>query len=94
MTLKRLSLVALFSLSVVGCTTAPNTLAINTTQKIVNYERSKSDLAVKAFMHLVVDGIKKYKSEIKVDAVLSMEEKEWIAKDLLNTYTEHIDEVV
>ena len=48
MLLKRLGLAALFSLSVVGCTTAPNTLAINTTQKLVQYERSKSDLAVKA----------------------------------------------
>lgn len=48
MLLKRLGLAALFSLSVVGCTTAPNTLAINTTQKLVQYERNKSDLAVKA----------------------------------------------
>ena len=48
MLLRRLGLAALLSLSIVGCTTAPNTLAINTTQKIVNYERSKSDLAVKA----------------------------------------------
>ena len=45
---KRLGLTALFSLSMVGCTTAPNTLAINTTQKLVQYERNKSDLAVKA----------------------------------------------
>lgn len=44
---KRLGLAALFSLSMVGCTTAPNTLAINTTQKLVQYERNKSDLAVK-----------------------------------------------
>lgn len=48
MLLKRLGLAVLFSLSVVGCTTAPNTLAINTTQKLVQYERNKSDLAVKA----------------------------------------------
>lgn len=48
MLLKRLGLATLFSLSVVGCTTAPNTLAINTTQKLVQYERNKSDLAVKA----------------------------------------------
>lgn len=48
MLLKRLGLAALFSLSVVGCTTAPNTLAINTTQKLVQYERNKSDLALKA----------------------------------------------
>ncbi|KAA0913423.1 alpha/beta hydrolase [Psychrobacter sp. ANT_WB68] len=50
MSLKRLGLAALFSLSVVGCTTAPNTLAVNTTQKLVQYERNKSDLAVKALM--------------------------------------------
>jgi pimeloyl-ACP methyl ester carboxylesterase len=50
MLLKRLSLATLLSLSVVGCTTAPNTLAVNTTQKIIQYERSKSDLAVKALM--------------------------------------------
>ena len=48
MLLKRLGLASLLSLSVVGCTTAPNTLAVNTTQKIIQYERSKSDLAVKA----------------------------------------------
>ena len=48
MLLKRLGLAALFSLSVVGCTTAPNTLAVNTTQKIIKYERNKSDLAVKS----------------------------------------------
>ena len=48
MLLKRLGLAALFSLSVVGCTTAPNTLAVNTTQKIIQYERSKSDLEVKS----------------------------------------------
>lgn len=47
MLLKRLCLAALFSLSVVGCTTAPNTLAVNTTQKLVQYERNKSDLEVK-----------------------------------------------
>lgn len=48
MLLKRLGCATLLSLSIVGCTTAPNTLAINTTQKLVQYERSKSDLAVKA----------------------------------------------
>ena len=48
MLLKRLALAALFSLSVVGCTTAPNTLAVNTTQKIIQYERNKSDLEVKS----------------------------------------------
>ena len=48
MLLKRLSLATLLSFSVVGCTTAPNTFAVNTTQKIIQYERSKSDLAVKA----------------------------------------------
>ena len=46
---KRLSLAALLSLSAVGCTTAPNTLAINTTQKLVQFERNKSDLDIKAF---------------------------------------------
>ena len=48
MLLKRLGLAALFSLSVVGCTTAPNTLAVNTTQKIIQYERNKSDLEIKS----------------------------------------------
>ena len=48
MLLKRLGLAALFSFSVVGCTTAPNTLAVNTTQKIIQYERNKSDLEVKS----------------------------------------------
>ena len=48
MLLKRLALAALFSLSMVGCTTAPNTLAVNTTQKIIQYERSKSDLEIKS----------------------------------------------
>lgn len=49
MLFKRLGLAALFSLSMVGCTTAPNTLAVNTTQKIIQYERNKSDLDVKTF---------------------------------------------
>ena len=48
MLLKRLGLAALFSLSMVGCTTAPNTLAVNTTQKIIQYERKKSDLEIKS----------------------------------------------
>ncbi|MGM8886192.1 alpha/beta hydrolase [Psychrobacter sp. 1U2] len=47
MLLKRLGLAAIFSLAIVGCTTAPNTLAVNTTQKLIQYERNKSDLAVK-----------------------------------------------
>lgn len=49
MLFKRLGLAALFSLSIVGCTTAPNTLAVNTTQKIIQYERNKSGLDVKSF---------------------------------------------
>ena len=48
MLLKRLCLAAVFSLSMVGCTTAPNQLAVNTTQKIIQYERNKSDLEIKA----------------------------------------------
>ena len=48
MLLKRLAIAALFSLSMVGCTTAPNTLAVNTTQKIIQYERNKSDLEIKS----------------------------------------------
>ena len=48
MLFKRLGIAALLSLSIVGCTTAPNTLAVNTTQKIIQYERSKSDLTIKA----------------------------------------------
>src|SRR5690606_12740836 len=36
------------SLSMVGCTTAPNQLAVNTTQKIIQYERKKSDLEIKS----------------------------------------------
>ena len=48
MLLKRLGLAAIFSLSMVGCTTAPNTLAVNTTQKIIQYERNKSDLEIKS----------------------------------------------
>lgn len=49
MLLKRLGFAALLSLSIFGCTTAPNTLAINTTQKIIQYERSKSDLTTQSF---------------------------------------------
>jgi len=49
MLLKRLGIATLFSLSVVGCTTAPNTLAVTTTQKLIQYERSKSDLTTKSF---------------------------------------------
>lgn len=48
MLLKRLGLAAIFSLSMVGCNTAPNTLAVNTTQKIIQYERNKSDLEIKS----------------------------------------------
>ena len=50
MLLKRLGLATLLIFAVVGCTTVPNTLAVNTTQKIIQYERSKSDLAVKALI--------------------------------------------
>lgn len=49
MLLKRLGLAVLFSLSMVGCTTAPNSLAVATTQKLITYERNKSDLDAKAF---------------------------------------------
>ncbi len=49
MRLKRFGLATLFSISVVGCTTAPNTLAVTTTQKLIQYERSKSDLTTKSF---------------------------------------------
>ena len=47
MTLKRLSLVALLSLSVIACTTAPNTLAVNATQKLIQFERNKAKLEKK-----------------------------------------------
>ncbi|WP_169392733.1 MULTISPECIES: alpha/beta fold hydrolase [Psychrobacter] len=47
MSLKRLSLAALISLSVIGCTT-PNPLTINATQKLVNFERHKSSLEAKS----------------------------------------------
>ena len=49
MLLTRLALATIFSVSVVGCTTAPNTLAVSTTQKLVQYERNKSDLDIKTF---------------------------------------------
>ncbi|WP_201576420.1 alpha/beta fold hydrolase [Psychrobacter sp. H8-1] len=49
MLLKRLGLATLFSLSMVGCTTAPNSLAVATTQKLITYERNKSDFDAKAF---------------------------------------------
>lgn len=52
------------------------------------------ELAVKAFMYLAIDGIKKYKSEYEVDVTLSKAEKESLAKDLLDSYTEEIDGVV
>nr|CAJ90853.1 triacylglycerol lipase [uncultured soil bacterium] len=48
MLLIRIRLAAVYSPSMLGCTTAPNTLAVNTTQKIIQYERSKSDLEVKS----------------------------------------------
>src|SRR5699024_2395717 len=48
MLLKRLALAALFSLSIVGCTTAPNQLAINTTQRIIEYELNQSDVETEA----------------------------------------------
>ncbi|MEK6198595.1 MAG: alpha/beta hydrolase, partial [Psychrobacter sp.] len=47
MTLLRTSLAALLTLSVVGCTT-PNSFTVATTQKLVQYERNKSDLETKA----------------------------------------------
>ena len=49
MLLTRLAVATIFSVSVVGCTTAPNTLAVSTTQKLVQYERNKSDLDIKTF---------------------------------------------
>ena len=49
MILKRLSLVALCGLAVIGCTTTPNTIAINTTQKLVQHERNKANLETKVF---------------------------------------------
>lgn len=49
MLLKRLALATLLSFSVVGCTTAPNTVAVATTQKLVQYERSRSNLTTKYF---------------------------------------------
>ena len=49
MTLKQISAAALLSLSIAGCTTAPNSVAVATTQKLVQYERSKSNLETKVF---------------------------------------------
>ena len=49
MTLKQISAAALLSLSIVGCTTAPNSVAVATTQKLVQYERNKSHLETKDF---------------------------------------------
>lgn len=46
--LMRTGVAALLCLSVVGCTT-PNTFTIATTQKLVQFERNKSDLETKAF---------------------------------------------
>ncbi|WP_201597730.1 alpha/beta fold hydrolase [Psychrobacter vallis] len=47
MTLLRASITALLLVAVVACTTAPNTLAVNTTQKLVQYERNKANLEKK-----------------------------------------------
>ncbi len=49
MTLKQITLGALLAVSAVGCTTAPNNIAVATTQKLVQYERNKSDLQIKSF---------------------------------------------
>ena len=49
MTFKQITLAALLAVSTVGCTTAPNNIAIATTQKLVQYERNKSDLQIKSF---------------------------------------------
>lgn len=49
MTSPRPLLAALLTLSVIGCTTAPNQLAITTTQKLVQFERGKSNLVTKTF---------------------------------------------
>ncbi|MCD6251477.1 MAG: alpha/beta hydrolase [Psychrobacter sp.] len=48
MTLLRASITALLLASVVGCTT-PNTVTVNTAQKLVQYERNKADLEKKVF---------------------------------------------
>lgn len=49
MKLWRISMAVLLSLSAASCTTAPNNLAIATTQKLVQFERAKSNLAIKIF---------------------------------------------
>lgn len=49
MNIKPLSAAVLLSLAVVGCTTAPNMVAIATTQHLVSYERHKSQLETKVF---------------------------------------------
>lgn len=48
MTVMRSVLMALLSLSIIGCTT-PNTFTVATTQKLVQFERNKSELTTKAF---------------------------------------------
>ena len=48
MTFTRSALTALLSLSIIGCTT-PNSFTVATTQKLVNYERNKSELTTKNF---------------------------------------------
>lgn len=54
MTLMRASFAAFLTLSIVSCTTAPNNLAVTSTQKLIQYERNKSDLKVKS--HTLVSG--------------------------------------
>lgn len=48
MTFTRSALTTLLSLSIIGCTT-PNSFTVATTQKLVNYERNKSELTTKNF---------------------------------------------
>lgn len=48
MTLLRASITILLLAAVVGCTT-PNTVTVNTAQKLVQYERNKADLEQKVF---------------------------------------------
>lgn len=48
MTLLKKGLAAMLALSVIGCTT-PNSITVATTQKLVQHERNKADLAIKSF---------------------------------------------
>ncbi|MGP9689705.1 alpha/beta hydrolase [Psychrobacter sp. AOP22-C1-C5] len=48
MTLRRTALAAFLTLSMIGCTT-PNSFTVATTQKIIQHERTKSDLETKIF---------------------------------------------